>query len=258
MIAANTTGPTLVVVPTPADADRVARAIQFHASDSLPVRTLPPDDVRPYDGISPHPDVVRRRIAAIDLLHNQGPGVVVASGRALVHRVLAPHALTALTANLAVGTVFEPVAWVEQQIRAGYRATHRVDAPGGISARGAVIDIWPTGRTRPVRIELFDDEVEDIRDLDPTTQRSEKTLAEIRIPPAREAVTTEQACAAQRSEPPMWSTRWVGDRTPAEKHSQSCAAVCGSPEPRTTFPPCRSWPVPPSTPSASSSLARTM
>jgi len=184
--------PTLVVVPTPGDADRMVREIAFHRPE-LPARVLPPDDVRPYDGLSPHPEVILQRLACLDLLAGEEKAVVVASARALCHRVLPVSALNALTETVQRDDRIDPGVWVEGLVQRGYRSTHRVDEPGLVSSRGAVVDIWPTGAAKPSRIELFDDEVEDIRVLDPQTQRSTTARPSLRIPPAREAVPTSEA-----------------------------------------------------------------
>jgi transcription-repair coupling factor (superfamily II helicase) len=191
-IAAAADAATLVVVPSPEDADKMAREIAFHAP-GLPTMVLPPDDVRAYEGLSPHPDLVLQRIAALTLLQGKVPAVVLASARAVCHRVLSSAALIGLTETLRVGDRITPSVWVEGLIQRGYRSTHKVDEPGLVSARGAVVDIWPTGAEQPARIELFDEDVEDIRTLDPVSQRSTSSLAELRIPPAREAVPTASA-----------------------------------------------------------------
>jgi transcription-repair coupling factor (superfamily II helicase) len=51
-----------------------------------------------------------------------------------------------------------------------------VAAPGEVSVRGDIIDIYPWAAETPVRIELFDDEVEDLRRFEVDTQRSVQNL----------------------------------------------------------------------------------
>ncbi len=191
-IARAVDGPTLVVVPSPAEASQVAREVRFHAPH-IPTVVLPPDDVRPFDGLSPHPETVLQRIAALDILGRSEPCVVVASARAMCHKVLGRDTLQALTETVRPDDQIDPGVWVEGLVQRGYRTTHRVDEPGLVSARGAVVDLWPVGAQMPTRIELFDDLVEDIRVLDPETQRSTGSVEALRIPPAREAVPTAEA-----------------------------------------------------------------
>jgi len=184
---------TLVIVPTPAEATRMAIELSFHLQGAAPVAVLPPDDVRPYDGLSPHPDIIRQRLVAVMQLHRGGPGVVVTSARGVLHRVLGSGTMSALTTELKTSDEVDRDAMVQGWIQHGYHSVPRVEEPGTVSTRGAVIDLWPTGATGPVRIELFDDEIEEIRSLDPASQRSIESVPSVEIPPAREAVPTEEA-----------------------------------------------------------------
>ena len=55
---------------------------------------------------------------------------------------------------------------------AGYHAVDNVFEPGEFAVRGSVIDLFAIGQPFPVRIDLFDDEIESIRFFNPQTQRS--------------------------------------------------------------------------------------
>src|SRR5262249_37888262 len=46
---------------------------------------------------------------------------------------------------------------------------------------GGIVDIFATDWLRPVRIELFDDEIESLRSFEVATQRSHETLEEIEV-----------------------------------------------------------------------------
>ncbi|MGB5834356.1 MAG: transcription-repair coupling factor, partial [Thiohalocapsa sp.] len=62
----------------------------------------------------------------------------------------------------------------------------------------ALLDIFPMGSTQPLRIDLFDDEVETIRTFDPDSQRSIDKLKQVRMLPAREFPFTDEAITAFR------------------------------------------------------------
>jgi transcription-repair coupling factor (superfamily II helicase) len=180
-------------MPSPAEANKMALELQFHFAGAVPVAVLPPDDVRPYDGLSPHPDVVRQRSLTALFLSHGGPRVVVTCARGVLHKVLGPNEISVISHRLTAGEIIHRDAFVQTMIIHGYQSMQKVQEPGTLSRRGAVIDLWPNGADAPVRIELFDDEIEDIRSLDPNTQRSQESVATVLIPPAREAVPTEQA-----------------------------------------------------------------
>ncbi len=60
----------------------------------------------------------------------------------------------------------------------GYHRTDYVAEPGEISLRGGIVDFFPLGWSLPLRIEFFGDQIESIREFDPLSQRSIRTLEE--------------------------------------------------------------------------------
>ncbi len=67
----------------------------------------------------------------------------------------------------------------------GYRRAPEVFEPGTWAARGGVLDVWPAAAIVPSRIEFFDDVVESVRTFDPATQRSDREIGTLRVPPAK-------------------------------------------------------------------------
>ena len=57
-----------------------------------------------------------------------------------------------------------------QLVSHGYLHVERVLDPGDFAVRGSLIDIYPTGADHPIRIDLFDEEIESLRVFDPHTQ----------------------------------------------------------------------------------------
>ena len=68
----------------------------------------------------------------------------------------------------------------------GYERAGQVETKGQFSVRGGIIDIYPLTEDVPVRIELWDEEIDSIRSFDPESQRSIENLDEITIYPAKE------------------------------------------------------------------------
>jgi len=92
---------------------------------------------------------------------------------------------------LRVGTTLpwqRTAAWL---LSLGYEPVPEVSEPGTFSRRGGIIDVYPASATEPARIELFGDDIESIRSFDPVTQRSQSTLEELVVLPARE-ITLER------------------------------------------------------------------
>lgn len=72
----------------------------------------------------------------------------------------------------------------------GYQKVEMVSSPGEYSIRGGLIDVYPLTEENPVRIELFDTEIDSIRSFDTENQRSIETLNTVWVMPATEFVRT--------------------------------------------------------------------
>ena len=77
------------------------------------------------------------------------------------------------------------VAYLEEN---GYVRADMVDGVGQYSVRGGIIDIFPPYAENPVRIELFDDEIDQMGLFDIMTQRKIENVSSVTITPAREIV----------------------------------------------------------------------
>src|SRR5699024_2991131 len=77
-------------------------------------------------------------------------------------------------------------------VEIGYEHASMVTKPGEFSQRGGIIDMYPLTEKHPVRIELFDVEVDSIRYFDADTQRSLDRIDRIMIEPATELLLKEE------------------------------------------------------------------
>lgn len=74
----------------------------------------------------------------------------------------------------------------------GYEKNYQVESAGQFSIRGGIIDIYPLTEENPVRIELWDEDVDSIRSFDTESQRTIENLQNIVIYPARETILTRE------------------------------------------------------------------
>ena len=75
----------------------------------------------------------------------------------------------------------------------GFTRTELVDGVGQYAVRGGIVDIFPPYSEYPVRIELFDDEIDRMGCFDIMTQRNIENLTHVTVTPAREIVTTAES-----------------------------------------------------------------
>ena len=123
-----------------------------------------------YDELSPHQDIVSERINLLTDMPTSG--VLLISVQALMHRVAPPSWLIGQHFDLSVGDRFVINTQRELLAKAGYRAVENVFEPGEFAVRGSIIDIFAMGQPFPLRLDLFDDEIETIRFFNPQTQRT--------------------------------------------------------------------------------------
>ncbi len=180
------TGRHLIVVDHEDRAERMLEALRFFHPRPGSVVGFPADDVKPYDGFSPDSERPRRRMVTLRRVARGRPLIVVASARALLQRVPDRATRDGGTTTLEVGDERDRKALILALTHAGYLTTGRVQGPGSFAVRGDVMDVWPVGLRKPVRVDWFDDEIEDIRHLDPATHRPAGSLSRVVIMPARE------------------------------------------------------------------------
>ncbi|AUT03444.1 transcription-repair coupling factor [Nostoc sp. CENA543] len=97
---------------------------------------------------------------------------VVATVGALQPHLPPPGAFTPLCLTLKKGMEFDLDAFSEKITLLGYERVPLVETEGQWSRRGDIVDVFPVSSELPVRLEWFGDEIEQIREFDPSTQRS--------------------------------------------------------------------------------------
>jgi transcription-repair coupling factor (superfamily II helicase) len=190
--------PMLVVVASENRARDLAQQIEAWAERPDQVCLLPAPEPLFYERLPSHPSTAQARLRALQTL---APGasraVVVASIRALMRAVIAPDEFRHLSRVIRTGEAVRPDELVSSLIGLGYSGEPIVEYPGSFSRRGGILDIFPVDATVPVRLEYFGNEIDTIREFDPSSQRSQRPRSELRLTPSREvSLGTAEALAA--------------------------------------------------------------
>ena len=205
--AAGHTGPLLIITVSSFSAQRLEDEIRFYSSD-LPILPLPDWESLPYDVFSPHQDIISQRLETLYRLPGLTRGVVLASVSTLLHRLPPRDFVTGHSFLLKLGDRLDIQQLREQLIHANYHNVSQVMEAGEFAIRGGLIDLFPAGSHQPYRIDLFGNQVDSIREFDPATQRSGKTMKVIQLLPAREFPMTEEAIQKFRQ---AFRARFEGD-----------------------------------------------
>jgi transcription-repair coupling factor (superfamily II helicase) len=137
-----------------------------------------------YDTVAPVRDVIAQRSNALAMLaRTDAACVIVASPRALMHPTLAGKSHNAGTRTIALDQTLPLDQMLAHWVSSGYENEPVVDRVGTFSRRGGIVDVWPPTAPAPVRIELFGNIADSIREFDPGTQRSGQSLRSVTITP---------------------------------------------------------------------------
>lgn len=210
-------GPLAVLVADAHAADILQGALEFFAPDGLAILSPPEREMLPYDVVSPAREITSRRAQILSRLPGFRRGLVIITADLMLERLPPPAWLFANSLNLTQGNRLDLGAFRHQLVNAGYLAVSEVRAPGEFAIRGEVLDIYPSGLPAPVRLDLFDDEIETIRSFDPETQLSNTTLSEIILLPAWEFPNGSAALTRFRN---AWRSRFTGDPMDSEIYRQ--------------------------------------
>ncbi|MBM7580653.1 transcription-repair coupling factor [Jeotgalibacillus terrae] len=133
------------------------------------------------------PELLAQRLEAMNHLAVSGRGVYIVPMAGL-RKIVPPkdqwvnHQFT-----LSIGHDIDVDQTLSALIKMGYQRADMVSSPGEFSMRGGILDIYPL-TSDPVRVELFDTEVDSIRTFSAEDQRSIETLQEVAIGPAGEMI----------------------------------------------------------------------
>ena len=210
--AARSSSLVLVVVETSQDAQHLANALHFYLGQEhhldaegeadgqadIPIIQLPDWETLPYDSFSPHEDITSERLKALSQLGDLNRGLLILPIQTLAHRLPPREHLDGQRFILNTGDQFDLHAERRRLEVSGYHAVDTVREHGEFAVRGAILDVFPMGSEQPLRVELFDKEIESLRAFDPDTQRTITKVDSVTLLPAREIPLTETGIATLR------------------------------------------------------------
>jgi transcription-repair coupling factor (superfamily II helicase) len=192
LVATSARRPFLVATPTTADAERLHRDLSTWLGADA-VEYYPAWETLPFERVSPNVETMGRRLRTLWRLRHEEhlPAVVVAPIRALVQR-LGPHVEEVAPIVVRPGEQRDRDELVAALTGVGYRREEQVEHRGEVAVRGSIVDVFPTTADRPVRIDLWGDEVDRLTEFSVTDQRSTDERSEVAIFPARELQPTDE------------------------------------------------------------------
>ena len=187
---------TLVVTSSEQSAMRMAEDLQRLGVEAL---HFPARDMTLYHMAAESRELIQRRIMVLGKLLLGQTQVVVAPVEALLIPLTPKAEFQKALMRFEPGDILDLEEMALQLSRMGYERSDMVEAKGQFAIRGGILDIYPVQSMTAYRIEMFDDEVDSVRELDVMTQRSNHTDDPCEIYPATEAIAgaAEMSRAAQ-------------------------------------------------------------
>jgi transcription-repair coupling factor (superfamily II helicase) len=198
-VAASTLGrvPILHIAREDKRLSELADQIAFFAPD-IDIVSVPAWDCLPYDRVSPNGAIMARRMAALSTLARQTqaeakkqgqpfpPQIVLTTIAAATQRVPSRSFVSGKSFAAKLGQRIDTEALIAFLSRSGYSRASQVTEPGEFAQRGGLIDIFPADAEQPVRLDLFGDELDQLRTFDPLSQRTTGNLESLDLRPLAE------------------------------------------------------------------------
>lgn len=183
--------PIMIVTPNLLHAQKLTEDLVKLIGEEL-VRLYPADELIAADISIASPELRAQRLEALDHMLNIKKGVYIVPVSGLKKRMGSVEDWKNSSISLNEGEDLLLDNFLQSLIDMGYSRQPMVTTPGEFALRGGIIDIYPLHLEDPIRIELFDTEIDSIRTFSAEDQRSLKKWKNVRILPATEYVLTKE------------------------------------------------------------------
>jgi transcription-repair coupling factor (superfamily II helicase) len=176
--------PVLAITARQEEAEHVARDVHaFLGRDGA--ETFPGWEVLPGEPLSPSVDTMGRRLHVLARLQRGDAFVIVTTAQGAT-QLVAPPGTKLETMRLAKNEELDLDAAADKLARMGYERNYIVERRGEFAIRGGILDVFAPSFDRPVRAELWGDEISDLREFALASQRSMGAIETVEIAPCRE------------------------------------------------------------------------
>lgn len=137
-------------------------------------------------------EIEQGRVRALIKYATRDCGALIVTAGALLTKMLPMKAFIETKVTLRIGRRIAPEDLAQTLVSMGYIRTREVEGVGEFARRGDVFDFFPSGSEMGVRVSFFDDEIDQIKLFNLSSQRSEEQLKEYTIFPASELLVPQK------------------------------------------------------------------
>ena len=148
-------------------------------------------DQIPYDNISPSKEIQTSRLETLfHLISNNEKKIILTTLNAIIQKTLPKNEITKNFITISIKSKINLDELLLLLIKLGYERTALVRDKSEFAIRGSIIDIFLPQFEKPIRVDLFDDEIESIFEFDPITQKrlNKSNIESFKINPRSELI----------------------------------------------------------------------
>ncbi|HUR66555.1 MAG TPA: transcription-repair coupling factor [Chitinophagaceae bacterium] len=149
--------------------------------------------------------------------------VIVTYPEALFEKVVLPSTLSSNIIHIKSGDALDVAELLLRLADYGFERTDFVYEPGQFAIRGGILDIYSFGNEKPYRVELFGNDVDSIRIVDPETQLSERKLLQVTIIPNVDTQFSSEERISLFDFLPQNTITWIQDYELCKEHLADAA-----------------------------------
>ncbi|QYE98160.1 transcription-repair coupling factor [Paraclostridium sordellii] len=179
----------LYIANTDLEAKKVYEDLCFYMKDK--VDYLSSQDIYFYHLDAKDRNDEARKLKVLLKMISKENTVIVTSVEAVLSKYVPKEVLKKNIFTYKIGDTIDIENISKKLVNLGYERVSKIEGFGQFSIRGGIIDIFSLEYDTPIRIELFDDEIESIRTFDVFTQKSIKKIKKCTITPSREFIYPE-------------------------------------------------------------------
>jgi transcription-repair coupling factor (superfamily II helicase) len=193
--------PLIIVVDGAKQAEALAEGVQTFfdllvGEDRSGPQLLPALDVLPLQNLSPHAEICEQRAIGLWRLATERVPITILPVASALLRIEPGDFYRQLAIRIKAGDELPLEDVVAHLESVGYERREPVEMIGEYSVRGGILDVFSPESPKPVRIDLFGDQVESIRRFDVESQRSVLKLGDCTLLPLTEFQKSRGALVA--------------------------------------------------------------
>lgn len=148
----------------------------------------PAKDIFYYSADSASDDLLKQRLIALEHITDNEEVCIITTIDAALEKMNIISDYKKMIINLALGDIIDVKDFINSLVLSGYTKVNKIQNCGEYAIRGSIIDIYSYTMEFPIRIELFDDEIDSIRYFDIDSQRCIENIEKVNLFVARDVI----------------------------------------------------------------------